>query len=85
MHDGDVRQKLLYNSKKFTRFGEVLGKQSFSTGRFYFEVQVEGKTDWTVGVAVESTDRDRWITLSPENSFWTISLRKINEYDGNII
>lgn len=85
MHDGDVRQKLLYNSKKFTRFGKVLGKQSFSTGRFYFEVQVEGKTDWTVGVAVESTDRDRWITLSPENSFWTISLRKINEYDGNII
>uniref|UniRef100_A0A3Q3G6U6 E3 ubiquitin-protein ligase TRIM39-like n=1 Tax=Labrus bergylta TaxID=56723 RepID=A0A3Q3G6U6_9LABR len=34
----------------------VLAKQSFSTGRFYYEVEVEGKTDWDVGV----------------NGYWTI-------------
>uniref|UniRef100_A0A3Q3GDM5 B30.2/SPRY domain-containing protein n=1 Tax=Labrus bergylta TaxID=56723 RepID=A0A3Q3GDM5_9LABR len=35
----------------------VLAKQSFSTGRFYYEVQVEGKTNWDVGVARESINR----------------------------
>uniref|UniRef100_A0AAV2MH36 Uncharacterized protein n=1 Tax=Knipowitschia caucasica TaxID=637954 RepID=A0AAV2MH36_KNICA len=34
-----------------------LGKQKFSSGKFYFEVQVKGKTDWEVGVAKESVDR----------------------------
>ncbi|KAM6991980.1 E3 ubiquitin-protein ligase TRIM21-like [Tautogolabrus adspersus] len=60
----------------------VLAKQSFSTGRFYYEVQVEGKTEWDVGVARESIDRKGEITLSPQNGYWTIVLRNENEYSA---
>ncbi|KAI3352589.1 hypothetical protein L3Q82_005525 [Scortum barcoo] len=56
------------------------GKQSFSTGRFYSEVQVKGKTKWTLGVARELINRKENIPLSPEEGYWTICLRNGNEY-----
>uniref|UniRef100_A0A3P8NIK2 Uncharacterized protein n=1 Tax=Astatotilapia calliptera TaxID=8154 RepID=A0A3P8NIK2_ASTCA len=51
---GDVRKKLSDNPERFSHCVCVLGEQSFSSGRFYFEVQVKGKTKWTLGVATES-------------------------------
>uniref|UniRef100_A0A8C5E204 Uncharacterized protein n=1 Tax=Gouania willdenowi TaxID=441366 RepID=A0A8C5E204_GOUWI len=57
----------------------VLGKQNFSSGRFYFEVQVKGKTDWDLGVVKESINRKGYITLTPKNGLWTVALR-----DGNV-
>ncbi|MEQ2200892.1 hypothetical protein XENOCAPTIV_004493 [Xenoophorus captivus] len=63
------------NPKRFSVAVNVLGKQSFSSGRFYFEVSVEGKTHWTVGVARESVDRKGTIHLSPQKGYWTVGLR----------
>ncbi|XP_041821155.1 E3 ubiquitin-protein ligase TRIM39-like [Chelmon rostratus] len=80
-HD-DVKKRLPDHPKRFSTCACVLGKQSFSSGRFYFEVQVKGKTDWNFGVARESINRKGLITLSPENGFWTIWLRNGNEYEA---
>uniref|UniRef100_A0A3B3WL48 B30.2/SPRY domain-containing protein n=1 Tax=Poecilia mexicana TaxID=48701 RepID=A0A3B3WL48_9TELE len=77
---GDVRQNLPDNPERFSHCVSVLGQQSFSSGRFYFEVQVKGKSDWTLGVARESVDRKGDISLCPNNGFWTIWLRNGNEY-----
>ncbi|XP_042246929.1 E3 ubiquitin-protein ligase TRIM39-like [Thunnus maccoyii] len=77
---GDVKKNLPDNPKRFSNCPCVLGKQSFSSGRFYFEVQVKGKTDWALGVARESINRKGKITLSPEDGYWTIWLRNRNEY-----
>ncbi|KAJ4944535.1 hypothetical protein JOQ06_013078 [Pogonophryne albipinna] len=55
-------------------------QQSFSSGRFYFEVQVKGKTEWDLGVARESINRKEEIPLSPEEGYWSIWLRDGNEY-----
>ncbi|XP_050993661.1 E3 ubiquitin-protein ligase TRIM39 isoform X3 [Labeo rohita] len=77
---GDVKQKLPDNKKRFDRYVNVLGKEGFSSGRFYFEVQVKGKTDWDLGVVRESTDRKGEITLRPSNGYWTVVLRNGNEY-----
>ncbi|XP_050933756.1 uncharacterized protein LOC108895865 isoform X2 [Lates calcarifer] len=82
VHHGDVRKNLPYKPQRFHRCVNVLGKQSFSSGRFYFEVQVKGKTAWTLGVASESVDRKGQITLSPENGFWTLWLRNRDEYEA---
>uniref|UniRef100_A0A672F5I9 B30.2/SPRY domain-containing protein n=1 Tax=Salarias fasciatus TaxID=181472 RepID=A0A672F5I9_SALFA len=82
VHHADVRQKLSDNPNRFDVCFNVLGKQGFSSGKFYFEVQVQDKTDWTVGVAKESSERKGNITLSPEDGFWTIWLRNEDEYEA---
>ncbi|XP_067441993.1 E3 ubiquitin-protein ligase TRIM21-like [Thunnus thynnus] len=80
VNHGDVKKNLPDNPERFSDCCCVLGKQSFSSGRFYFEVQVKGKTEWNLGVARESINRKRLITLSPQNGYWTIWLRNGNEY-----
>ncbi|GLD45795.1 E3 ubiquitin-protein ligase TRIM21-like isoform X1 [Lates japonicus] len=83
VHHGDVRRNLPDNPQRFYSCVNVLGKQSFSSGKFYYEVQVKGKTAWTLGVASESVDRKGQITLSPKNGFWTLWLRNGDEYVAN--
>uniref|UniRef100_A0A8C9YSB4 B30.2/SPRY domain-containing protein n=1 Tax=Sander lucioperca TaxID=283035 RepID=A0A8C9YSB4_SANLU len=77
---GYVWKNLPDNPERFSRYGAVLGKQSFSSGRFYLEVQVKGKIEWTLGVARESINRKGHIFLCPQYGNWTILLRNGNEY-----
>ncbi|XP_038125932.1 E3 ubiquitin-protein ligase TRIM21-like [Cyprinodon tularosa] len=78
--DGDVEKDLPDNPERFSLFANVLGRQSFSSGSFYFEVQVKGKTDWTLGVARESINRKGNIILRPLDGYWTVGLRNGDEY-----
>ncbi|XP_030282087.1 E3 ubiquitin-protein ligase TRIM21-like [Sparus aurata] len=80
VHDSDVEKNLPDNPKRFDSCPCVLAKQSFSSGRFYYEVQVKEKTNWDLGVARESINRTGSIKLSPQNGYWTICLRNKNEY-----
>ncbi|XP_059906854.1 E3 ubiquitin-protein ligase TRIM39-like [Gadus macrocephalus] len=72
VHHGGVERKLQDSPKRFTRYLRVLGKQSFSSGRFYFEVQVKDKTGWWLGVARESVNRTGIVTSTPDNGYWNI-------------
>ncbi|XP_029902053.1 probable E3 ubiquitin-protein ligase TRIML1 [Myripristis murdjan] len=82
VNHGDVKKNLPNNPERFSPYVCVLGKQSFSSGRFYYEVQVKGKTDWDLGVARETIDRKGKIAASPEYGYWTIWLRNKNEYEA---
>ncbi|CAN9502857.1 unnamed protein product [Ophioblennius macclurei] len=75
-----VRQELPNNPERFSLYANVLAQQGFSCGRFYYEVQVTGKSDWTVGVARSSISRKSIVPISPANGYWTVSLRNGNEY-----
>uniref|UniRef100_A0A8C1NXX1 E3 ubiquitin-protein ligase TRIM39-like n=1 Tax=Cyprinus carpio TaxID=7962 RepID=A0A8C1NXX1_CYPCA len=77
---GDIEQDVPENPKRFDVFSCVLAKQGFSSGRFYYEVQVKGKTRWDLGVARESINRKGEITLTPEDGYWTLILRNENQY-----
>ncbi|XP_058608802.1 E3 ubiquitin-protein ligase TRIM39-like isoform X1 [Onychostoma macrolepis] len=77
---GDIKQKLPFSSKRFTYCPSILAEESFSSGKFYFEVQVKGKTEWDFGVARESIKRKGKITLSPADGFWAVWLRNKNQY-----
>ncbi|XP_046907267.1 E3 ubiquitin-protein ligase TRIM39-like [Hypomesus transpacificus] len=77
---GDMKQDLPDNPERFDYCSCVLGKQGYSSGRFYYEVQVQGKTEWDLGVARESINRKGEITLSPEDGYWTVILRNGNTY-----
>ncbi|XP_075967717.1 E3 ubiquitin-protein ligase TRIM39-like [Anarhichas minor] len=76
VHCGDATRNLPDNPERFNPAINVLGKESFSSGRFYYEVQVKGKTSWDLGIVKESINRKGSISASPENGFWTICLRK---------
>ncbi|XP_029998270.1 E3 ubiquitin-protein ligase TRIM39-like [Sphaeramia orbicularis] len=80
VHDGDKKKKLPDKPQRFSECVSILAKQRFSSGRFYFEVQVKGKTAWTLGVTTESSNRKGSIIYSPQNGYWTIRLRNGNEY-----
>ncbi|XP_051236984.1 E3 ubiquitin-protein ligase TRIM39-like [Dicentrarchus labrax] len=80
VYDSDVKKNLPDNPQRFDTCPCVLAKQSFSSGRFYYEVQVKGKTEWDLGVARESINRKGDITASPQNGYWTICLMNENEY-----
>uniref|UniRef100_A0A7N4NWN1 B30.2/SPRY domain-containing protein n=1 Tax=Sarcophilus harrisii TaxID=9305 RepID=A0A7N4NWN1_SARHA len=58
----------------------VLGKERFTSGRCYWEVQVEDMMKWIVGLCKESVMRKQGCEITPINGFWTLSLRKENEY-----
>ncbi|XP_060798272.1 zinc finger protein RFP-like [Neoarius graeffei] len=78
--DGDEWQELTDTPQRFTEYGCVVGKQSFSSGRFYYEVQVRGKTAWDLGVVRENINRKGSITATPQNGFWTVALWNENQY-----
>uniref|UniRef100_A0A8C4H7P6 Uncharacterized protein n=1 Tax=Dicentrarchus labrax TaxID=13489 RepID=A0A8C4H7P6_DICLA len=80
VRDSDVQKNLPNNPERFSYHAWVLGKQSFSSGRFYCEVQVKGKTAWTLGVTRESSKRKGPITQSPMKGNWSMWLRNGKEY-----
>ncbi|XP_042258962.1 E3 ubiquitin-protein ligase TRIM21-like [Thunnus maccoyii] len=77
---GDVKKNLPDNPERFSSSPCVLAKQSFSSGRFYYEVQVKGKPKWDLGVARESINRKGHIAVNPATGLWVIWLKKGNEY-----
>ncbi|CAL8289323.1 unnamed protein product [Lota lota] len=76
VHDGGLWKKLPDNPKRFIWSLCTLTRKSFSSGRFYFEVQVKDKTTWHLGVARESINRKGQIIVTPEMGYWTIQLKK---------
>ncbi|XP_051778955.1 E3 ubiquitin-protein ligase TRIM39-like [Erpetoichthys calabaricus] len=83
VRDTDTWQRGTDNPKRFGHSVIVLAREGFTSGRHYWEVEVGGKTKWTLGVARESVNRKGEITLSPYNGYWTVCLRNENEYEAN--
>ena len=65
VNHSDVDMTLPDNPDRF-----LTGIQSFSSGRFYYEVEVKGKTRWDLGVASVLANRKGLVTSSPEAKEW---------------
>ncbi|XP_068169562.1 E3 ubiquitin-protein ligase TRIM39-like [Antennarius striatus] len=57
--------------------GSVKAQQSFSSGRFYYEVQVEKKNDWGLGVIRKSTNT---YNKYAKDGYWMICFDAGREY-----
>lgn len=80
---GDKKQEVPESPKRFDRVANVLAKESLLSGRYYWEVDVGGKTEWDLGVVRHSVNRKGKFTVCPANGFWTVSLRNGNQYIAN--
>ncbi|KAL0964933.1 hypothetical protein UPYG_G00274620 [Umbra pygmaea] len=81
---GDIKQNVPDNPVRFDHVVCVLGKEGFSSGRFYYEVMVNGKTKWDIGVARESVNRKAKITVSPKHGYWSVMLRNDSKYTAAV-
>ncbi|XP_065420183.1 tripartite motif-containing protein 10-like [Chrysemys picta bellii] len=70
---GDTRQNLPNNPERFDTMRCVLGCEGFTSGRHYWEVEVEGGGVCVVGVARASVSRKGEISLNPEGGIWAVS------------
>ncbi|XP_054878086.1 pyrin-like [Poeciliopsis prolifica] len=75
VHCGGVKQNLPDNPQRFDTAANVLGSQSFSSGRVYFEAEVREKTAWDVGVVYGSIGRKGSISSIPGSGYWAVGLR----------
>ncbi|XP_072894975.1 E3 ubiquitin-protein ligase TRIM39-like [Hemitrygon akajei] len=67
-----IRRDLPDTGKRFTNWFCVLGSEGFTSGRHYWEAEVTENRNWCLGVAAESVERKRRVSLSPESGFWFI-------------
>ncbi|XP_006896727.1 PREDICTED: putative tripartite motif-containing protein 75-like [Elephantulus edwardii] len=63
---------LLPTLKRFSISPVILGSEAFSTGRHYWEVRVNDKPEWMVGVCAESLSRKAILSSRGQNGRWTI-------------
>ncbi|XP_058867929.1 uncharacterized protein LOC117965865 isoform X1 [Acipenser ruthenus] len=69
---GVTWQSLPDNPERFDVWPCVLGRESFTSERHYWQVQVGGNTRWILGVSRESAKRKRGINMTPQKGYWTV-------------
>ncbi|KAM9501657.1 E3 ubiquitin-protein ligase TRIM39-like [Clarias gariepinus] len=81
-HERYTEQNLPDNPKRFDSSFYVLGNEGVFSGKCYYEVQVEEKTDWILGVVRESSNRKGLIKPCPENGYWCVWKRSDDKYSA---
>ncbi|XP_051024376.1 butyrophilin subfamily 1 member A1 [Acomys russatus] len=70
----DSRQILPDIPERFDSWPCVLGRETFTSGRHYWEVEVGDRTDWAVGVCRENVVKKGFDPMTPDNGFWAVEL-----------
>uniref|UniRef100_H0WTB3 Butyrophilin subfamily 2 member A2 n=3 Tax=Otolemur garnettii TaxID=30611 RepID=H0WTB3_OTOGA len=71
---GPSHQSVPDNPERFDCRPCVLGRESFTSGKHYWEVDVENMKMWTVGICRDSVERKGEALLLPQNGFWTLEM-----------
>nr|KAF6428661.1 tripartite motif family like 1 [Rousettus aegyptiacus] len=77
---GGFKQQLPDNPERFDQSATVLGAQSFTCGRHYWEVEVGSKTEWEVGICKDSVSRKGNLPKPPGDLFSLIGLKIGDDY-----
>ncbi|XP_027489402.1 butyrophilin subfamily 1 member A1-like, partial [Corapipo altera] len=68
----DTRQDIPDTPERFNPWRCVLGCEGFTSGRHYWEVEVEDAGGWAVGVSREDVRRKGDIEFKPEEGIWAV-------------
>ncbi|XP_032997894.1 zinc finger protein RFP-like [Lacerta agilis] len=69
---GDKKQDLPDNPERFNDRPCVLGREGFTAGRHFWEVNVESGEWWALGVARKSVRRKGRFSFRPEEGIWVV-------------
>ncbi|XP_040104974.1 butyrophilin subfamily 1 member A1-like [Oryx dammah] len=58
--------------ERFVSLPCVLGQLHVSSGRYFWEVEVQNAHSWDLGVCRNNVAREGRVTVSPQNGFWAI-------------
>ncbi|XP_036128233.1 butyrophilin subfamily 1 member A1 [Molossus molossus] len=70
----DARQQLPEKPERFDSWPCVLGREAFTSGKHYWEVEVGDRTDWAIGVCREDVTKKGFDPIIPKNGFWAVEL-----------
>ncbi|KAG7234252.1 hypothetical protein INR49_005460 [Caranx melampygus] len=70
VRDGGKTHGVPDTPKRFNLYGSILGLNSLTSGRSYWEVEVSNKTGWDLGVARGDANRKGKLSLNPHNGYW---------------
>ncbi|XP_045672856.1 butyrophilin subfamily 3 member A1-like isoform X2 [Phyllostomus hastatus] len=76
----DTWQNLPDNPGRFCGNECVLGCESFTSGRHFWEVEVGDRAQWCVGVCREDVRRKGGDQMAPKSGFWTVGLNPGKHY-----
>ncbi|NWY55241.1 BT1A1 protein, partial [Chionis minor] len=68
----DARQDIPDIPERFNPWRCVLGREGFTSGRYYWEVEAADGGGWTVGVSREDVKRKGEIEFKPEEGIWAV-------------
>ncbi|XP_064493134.1 butyrophilin subfamily 1 member A1-like [Pseudopipra pipra] len=68
-------QHIHYSDKRFNPWRCVLGREGFTSGRHYWEVEVEDAGRWAVGIFRDGAEREGEIEFKPEEGIWAVGKR----------
>ncbi|XP_030055756.1 E3 ubiquitin-protein ligase TRIM39-like isoform X3 [Microcaecilia unicolor] len=76
----NTRQNVPDTPQRFDLYPCVLGREGFTSGRHYWEVEVGDLKFCSLGVCQDSVRRKGEIALSPGEGFWTVRLWNKQEF-----
>ncbi|MGH0131499.1 UNVERIFIED_CONTAM: hypothetical protein FKN15_051539 [Acipenser sinensis] len=79
---GDAWQNLPDKPKRFDISHSVLGREGFTSGRHYWEVEVGYGRYWRLGVTRESAQRKGKFTMNPKGGYWALELLEEDQFSA---
>ncbi|NWQ72101.1 BT1A1 protein, partial [Neopipo cinnamomea] len=73
----DTQQDIPNIPERFDVWRCVLGRDGFTSGKHYWEVEVEFAGEWIVGVFRENVRRKGDIEFKPEEGIWAVGKRAV--------
>lgn len=70
------------NPRRFQNHCCVLGCESFTSGRHFWEVEVEDRKQWQFGICQGNVERKLYARVTPGNGFWMITLLGGHEFQA---
>lgn len=78
----DHKQPVSDDPGRFDKGNCLVTKQSFTEGEHYWEVLVEDKPRWSLGVISETANRKGKLHATPSNGFWLLGCKEGKTYEA---